>query len=31
MRLTSLTVQHYKSLSNVSLDNIQPVTVLVGY
>jgi predicted ATPase len=30
MRLTSLTVQHYKSLSNVGMDNIQPVTVLVG-
>jgi len=30
MRLTSLTVQHYKSLSNVQLEDIQPVTVLVG-
>lgn len=30
MRLTSLSVQHYKSLANVQLENIQPVTVLVG-
>ncbi len=30
MRLTSLAVQHYKSLANVHLENIQPVTVLVG-
>lgn len=30
MRLTSLTVQHYKSLANIQLEGIQPVTVLVG-
>lgn len=30
MRLTSLSVQHYKSLANIQLENIQPVTVLVG-
>lgn len=30
MRLTSLTIQHYKSLANVKFDDIQPVTVLVG-
>lgn len=30
MRLISLTVQHYKSLANVRLDDIQPVTVIVG-
>lgn len=30
MRLISLTVQHYKSLSSVKMDDIQPVTVLVG-
>lgn len=30
MRLISLTVQHYKSLANVKIDDIQPVTVLVG-
>ena len=30
MRLTSLTIQHYKSLANVKLDDIQPATILVG-
>ena len=30
MRLIYLNVQHYKSLENVELGNIQPLTVLVG-
>ena len=30
MRLTELVVSHYKSLGNVELKDIQPVTVLVG-
>ena len=30
MRLTELVVSHYKSLGDVELKDIQPVTVLVG-
>lgn len=30
MRLTSVQINHYKSLSEVHLDNLQPLTLLVG-
>ncbi len=30
MRLTSVQISHYKSLSEVHLDNLQPLTLLVG-
>jgi predicted ATPase len=30
MRLSKLVVKHYKSLMDVELDNIQPITILVG-
>lgn len=30
MRLTSVQINHYKSLSEVKLDNLQPLTLLVG-
>lgn len=30
MRLSKLTISHYKSLGNIDLNDIQPITVLVG-
>lgn len=30
MRLSKLVISHYKSLENIKLENIQPITVLVG-
>ncbi|MBL0284416.1 MAG: hypothetical protein IPQ01_11250 [Zoogloea sp.] len=30
MRLSELVISHYKSLENIELENIQPITVLVG-